>query len=107
MYAYPTMDDIIARSILVLWFGGTILTIYFAGRIAQRRGRSFTNWACIAGFLIGPLAFLLLFLLPNLRRTEPGSPEGGKRPTELIGAAKPVIQGNPEPSHLDMSFSFR
>jgi MFS family permease len=43
-----------------------ILSIYLAGRIAQRRGRSFRNWAWIAGILIGPLALPLLFLLPNL-----------------------------------------
>jgi hypothetical protein len=43
-----------------------IVSIYLAGRIAQRRGRSFRNWAWIAGMLIGPLALPLLFLLPNL-----------------------------------------
>jgi MFS family permease len=44
----------------------TIGSIYLAGWIAQRRGRSFRNWAWIAGLLIGPLALPLLFLLPNL-----------------------------------------
>ncbi len=57
-------------------FDATILTAllsaamigstYLAGRIAQRRGRSFRNWAWIAGILIGPLALALLYLLPNL-----------------------------------------
>lgn len=41
-------------------------SIYLAGRIAERRGRSFQNWTWIAGILIGPLALALLFLLPNL-----------------------------------------
>lgn len=41
-------------------------SIYLAGEIAQRRGRSFKNWAWIAGVLIGPLALPLLFVLPNL-----------------------------------------
>jgi hypothetical protein len=40
-------------------------SMYLAGRIAERRGRSFKNWAGIAG-IIGPLALPLLFLLPNL-----------------------------------------
>jgi MFS family permease len=107
MYAYPTMDDIIARSFLALWFIGSILTIYFAGRIAERRGRSFKNWACIAGFLIGPLVFPLLFLLPSLHRKEPGDTEGDKHPTKAIGVVKRVIPGNPEPNRLSLSFSFR
>jgi hypothetical protein len=106
MYAYATMDDIIARSILVLWWIASILTIYFAGRMAQRRGRSFRNWAW-AGILIGPPAFPLLFLLPNLQRKDPGDPEGGQRPADAIGAAKRGIPGNPNPRHLNMSFSFR
>lgn len=41
-------------------------SIYFAGRMAERRGRSFKNWAWIAACLIGPLALPLLLLLPNL-----------------------------------------
>ena len=40
---------------------------YVAGRIAERRGRSFKIWAWIA-FIIGPLAFPLVFLFPNLHR---------------------------------------
>ena len=42
-----------------------IASIYPAGRIAERRGRSFKVWAWIAVF-IGPLALPLVFLLPNL-----------------------------------------
>jgi hypothetical protein len=44
---------------------GSIASIYLAGRIAERRGRSFTIWAWIAA-LIGPLALPLVFLFPNL-----------------------------------------
>ena len=43
-----------------------IISIYLAGRIAERRGRSFKICAWIAAF-IGPLAFPLVFLFPNLR----------------------------------------
>ena len=43
----------------------SIISIYLAGRIAERRGRSFKNWAWIAAF-IGPLALPLVFLFPNL-----------------------------------------
>ena len=41
-------------------------SIYLAGRIAERRGRSFKIWAWIAAF-IGPFALPLLLLFPNLR----------------------------------------
>jgi hypothetical protein len=40
-------------------------SMYLAGRIAERRGRSFKAWAWIASS-IGPLALPLVFLLPNL-----------------------------------------
>jgi hypothetical protein len=42
-------------------------SIYLAGRVAERRGRSFKVWAWI-GAIIGPLALPLLFLFPNLHR---------------------------------------
>jgi MFS family permease len=45
---------------------GFIISIYLAGRIAERRGRSFKVWAWIAA-VIGPLALPLVFLFPNLR----------------------------------------
>jgi hypothetical protein len=48
-----------------------IASIYPAGRIAERRGRSFKVWAWIA-VLIGPLAIPLVFLLPNLRGVNVG-----------------------------------
>jgi len=41
-----------------------ILSVYLAGRIAERRGRSFKNWAWIAA-AIGPLALPLVFLFPS------------------------------------------
>jgi hypothetical protein len=42
---------------------GAIASIYFAGLLAEHRGRSFRTWAWIAAF-VGPLAFVV-FLLPN------------------------------------------
>ena len=48
-----------------------IASIYPAGRIAERRGRSFKVWAWIAAF-IGPLALPLLLLFPNLRGVSVG-----------------------------------
>jgi MFS family permease len=42
-------------------------SIYLAGRIAERRGRSFKTWALMAAMILGPLAIPLLFLFPNLR----------------------------------------
>ena len=65
MNAYVTIDGYILSALLAV---ASVCTIYLAGRMAQRRGRSFRNWAWIAGILIGPLAFPLLFLLPNLHR---------------------------------------
>jgi len=50
---------------------GFVASIYPAGRIAERRGRSFKVWAWIA-VVIGPLALPLVFLLPNLRRENVG-----------------------------------
>jgi MFS family permease len=44
---------------------GFIISIYLAGRIAERRGRRFKIWAWIAAF-IGPLALPLVFMFPNL-----------------------------------------
>ena len=46
-----------------------IASIYVAGRIAERRGRSFKNWAWIAA-LIGPFALPLVFLFPKLAPRE-------------------------------------
>jgi MFS family permease len=62
MNATTTFDAYVLTALLTV---ATIGSMYLAGRIAQRRGRSFKNWASIAG-AIGPLALPLLFLLPNL-----------------------------------------
>jgi len=64
MNAYIAFDAYVLSALLA---AVSIGTIYVAGRIAQRRGRSFRNWAWIAGIVLGPLAIPLLFLLPNLR----------------------------------------
>jgi MFS family permease len=100
---YTTADDYINRTILALWFVGSVYSIYLAGRIAERRGRSFKAWAWISGILIGPLALPLLFLLPNLRRKDTSGPNGKNGPANVIGAVTPAIQRNPEPSHRNMS----
>jgi hypothetical protein len=55
----------------VLLIIGAIASIYFAGVLAEHRGRSFKTWAWIAAF-VGPLAFVV-FLLPN-RRIRNGEP---------------------------------
>lgn len=44
--------------------GGSMV---LAGHLAARRGRSFHVWALIAS-VIGPLAFPLVYLFPNLHR---------------------------------------
>jgi hypothetical protein len=64
MNAYINFD---AQILAALLSAASIGTIYVAGRIATRRGRSFRNWAWIAGIILGPLAIPLLFLLPNLQ----------------------------------------
>jgi MFS family permease len=60
---YINFDAQVLSALLTV---ASIGTIYVAGRIAKRRGRSFRNWAWIAGIVLGPLAIALLFLLPNL-----------------------------------------
>jgi MFS family permease len=54
-----------ANITLVLLTVGSVISMYLAGRIAERRGRSFKIWAWIAA-IIGPLALSLVFLFPNL-----------------------------------------
>jgi MFS family permease len=51
--------------LVVLLTVASIMSMYLAGRIAERRGRSFTTWAGVAA-IIGPLALPLVFLFPNL-----------------------------------------
>jgi hypothetical protein len=52
----------------VVTFVVFIGSMYFAGQIARRRGRSSKNWLGIAA-IIGPFALPLIFLFPNLRGT--------------------------------------
>jgi hypothetical protein len=54
-----------ANITLALLTVGSIISVYLAGRTAERRGRSFKIWAWIAA-VIGPLALPLVFLFPNL-----------------------------------------
>ena len=64
MNGYITFDAYVLSALLTV---ALIFTIYLAGRVAERRGRSFRSWAWIAAMALGPLAIPLLFLLPNLR----------------------------------------
>jgi MFS family permease len=93
----PTMDGYIISALV---FAGAVYSIYLAGRIAERRGRSFKTWASIAAIL-GPLALPLLLLLPKLQHGEPAGPNGEKRP---CGPEKPVLPGNADPGQLNLSF---
>jgi hypothetical protein len=52
---------------VALLIAGSILSVWLAGRLAQRRGRSFRTWAWV-GAMIGPFALPLLYLFPNLHR---------------------------------------
>ena len=64
MNDYVNFDAYIVSALLAVALIGAM---YVTGRIAQSRGRSFRNWASIAGIGLGPLAIPLLLLLPNLR----------------------------------------
>ncbi len=57
-----TFDAYILFTVLT---AGFIISMYLAGRIAERRGRSVKIWAWVAA-IIGPLALPLVFLFPNL-----------------------------------------
>ena len=57
-----TFDGYILFALLA---AATIVSVYLAGRIAERRGRRFKIWAWTAAF-IGPLALPLLLLFPDL-----------------------------------------
>ena len=64
------MDNSVTFDGYVLWALLTVVligSIYLSGWIAEHRGRSFAAWAWIARLLIGPLAVLVLYLLPNRR----------------------------------------
>ena len=60
-----------AHILFALLTVASIVSMYFAGRIAERRGRRFVIWAWIAA-MIGPLALPLIFLFPNLHRKNAG-----------------------------------
>jgi hypothetical protein len=60
-----------ATMTFVLLLAATVASVHLAGRMAERRGRSFKVWAWIAA-LIGPLALPLMLLFPNLRRKNGG-----------------------------------
>jgi MFS family permease len=59
-----TPDGYILFTLLTV---ASIGSMYLAGRIAERRGRSFKIWAWIAA-MIGPLALPLVFFFPDLHR---------------------------------------
>ena len=60
-------------AVTLVIFAGFIGSAYLVGRMAERRGRSFKNWALLAAVLIGPLAIPLLFLFPNLHGKNGGA----------------------------------
>jgi hypothetical protein len=59
--------DLIALVALVV----VVASIFLAGELAVRRGRSRTTWLWIAALALGPLAIPLLYLLP---RRDAGQP---------------------------------
>jgi MFS family permease len=58
-----TFDGYVLFTLLTI---ATVGSMYLAGRMAERRGRSFKVWAWIAA-LIGPLALPLVLLFPDRR----------------------------------------
>jgi hypothetical protein len=56
-----------AHILSAMLIAGLVVSMHLAGRIAERRGRSFRAWAWVA-FMIGPLALPLVLLFPNLHR---------------------------------------
>lgn len=69
-----TFDAYILPTLLTVGF---IISMYLAGRIAQRRGRSFKIWAGIAA-IIGPLALPLVFLFRTCTARTATMPTGPK-----------------------------
>jgi hypothetical protein len=57
-----TFNDLVIWTVLLAL---TAVVMHYSGRLAERRGRSYRIWALISGLLIGPLAFPLLYLLPD------------------------------------------
>jgi hypothetical protein len=64
--------DALSLALLVVLI---VLPVHVAGRIAERRGRSFVTWAWIAA-AIGPLALPLVYLFPNLHGKNGGRANG-------------------------------
>jgi MFS family permease len=64
-----TMSDNMISAVL---FAAMIVSVYLAGRLAERRGRNFRTWAWIAA-TIGPFALPLLYLFPKRHDTRGGS----------------------------------
>ena len=54
----------------------TASSVFVAGELAKRRGRSFKTWAW-TGAIIGPLAIPLLLLLPSTQVPDDGHAERG------------------------------
>ncbi len=50
----------------LIWLLLFIGSVFLAGHMAERRGRSFRSWAWIA-VIVGPLALPLVLLFPNLQ----------------------------------------
>jgi hypothetical protein len=57
------IHDVVLLVVLAVWIGPA----YLAGRVADRKGRSFRLFM-VAGLLIGPLVLLGTLLLPRSRR---------------------------------------
>ena len=60
-----------------LLIAGSILSVWLAGRLAERRGRNFRTWAWV-GATIGPFALPLLYLFPNLHRNNGDALNGAR-----------------------------
>ena len=56
-----TLDGYILVTLLMVVTTGSV---WLAGRLAERRGRSFRTWAWV-GAIIGPFALPLLYLFPD------------------------------------------
>jgi hypothetical protein len=54
--------DIVALTFLV------IVPMFFIGPIAEARGRSTRGWLWLTALLLGPIAVIILWLLPPLKQ---------------------------------------
>lgn len=69
-----TLDGYILVTLLTIV---TIGSVWLAGRLALRRGRSFRTWAGI-GAIIGPFALPLLYLFPDRNSARPKRVQEGR-----------------------------